>query len=129
MLSASIISPVYQAENILNELVLRIENEIQKITNDYEVILVDDGSTDGSWKVIELLCQQNRNIKGVKLSRNFGQAYAISAGLETSKKNIAIVLDCDLQEDPKYFHQLVKEYNKGIHVVLTTPKKKESMAF
>ena len=124
MVSASIISPVYQAENILNELVTRIENEIQKVTNDYEVILVDDGSTDDSWKVIESLCEKNSNIKGVKLSRNFGQAYAISAGLEKSKKNIAIVLDCDLQEDPKYFHQLIEEYNKGVHVVLTIPKKR-----
>ena len=124
MVSTSIISPVYEAENIIIELVRRIEYEIQKITNDYEIILVDDGSTDNSWQVIELLCEKNSKIKGVKLTRNFGQAYAISAGLETSKKNIAIVLDCDLQEDPKYFHQLLKEYNKGFHVVLSNPKKR-----
>ena len=70
MVSASIISPVYEAENIINELVIRIEYEIQKITNDYEIILVDDGSNDNSWQVIELLCKKNSKIKGVKLSRN-----------------------------------------------------------
>ena len=123
MVSTSIISPVYEAENIINELVRRVEFEIQKITNDYEIILVDDGSTDNSWQVIELLCEKNSKIKGVKLTRNFGQAYAISAGLETSKKNIAIVLDCDLQEDPKYFHQLIEEHIKGYHIVLSIAKK------
>ena len=58
MVSTSIISPVYEAENIINELVRRVEFEIQKITNDYEIILVDDGSTDNSWQVIELLCEK-----------------------------------------------------------------------
>ncbi|MAL64774.1 MAG: glycosyltransferase [Candidatus Marinimicrobia bacterium] len=129
MISVSIVSPVYEAENIINELVRRVEKEIKKITNDYELILVDDGSTDSSWKQIELLCEKNSNLKGIKLSKNFGQAYAISAGLKVSKKKVAIVLDCDLQEDPKYFHQLIEEHIKGYHIVLSIAKKRKHSFF
>ena len=60
MVSTSIISPVYEAENIINELVRRLNLKF-KITNDYEIILVDDGSTDNSWQVIELLCEKQQN--------------------------------------------------------------------
>ncbi len=81
----SIVSPVYKAEKIIPFLVERIEKEVGKITADYEIILVEDGGPDHSWAVIEAIAQNNLKIKGIKLSRNFGQHPAIMAGLSQAK--------------------------------------------
>jgi len=69
----SIISPVYRAENILDELVNRIEQSVLKITNDFEIILVEDAGPDNSWEKIEEIAGKKPFVKGIKLSRNFGQ--------------------------------------------------------
>ena len=68
----SIISPVYQGEKMLDELVSRISNAVRMIRNDYEIILVNDCSPDGSWEKIKEICATNKNVKGINLSRNFG---------------------------------------------------------
>jgi glycosyltransferase involved in cell wall biosynthesis len=106
----SVVSPVYKAERILNDLVAQIESELKKITDSYEIILVEDGGPDQSWTVIEQLCKQNSRVKGIKLSRNFGQHSAISAGLQFSSGEWVVVMDCDLQDRPD---QIVKFYEKG----------------
>jgi len=116
----SIISPVYQAENILNELIEKILSEVTQITEDFEIIFIDDGSLDNSWNKIQNACCANMKIKGIKLSRNFGQHYAITAGLRESRGEFVVVMDCDLQDNPKYISQLIKKVNEGYDVVLTT---------
>lgn len=118
----SIISPVYKAEKIVDELVKRIDTEVSKITDDYEIILVEDGSLDNSWTKIEANCAANKKIKGIKLSRNFGQHYAISAGFEFCTGDVAILMDCDLQDDPKYFAEFLNEHKKGYDVVFSKKK-------
>ena len=106
----SVVSPVYYAENIVEELVLQLRSVLSKITLNYEIILVEDGSTDNSWKKIEEIHNKyNKNVRGIKLSRNFGQHYAITAGIEAAKGDYVIVIDCDLQENPIYILDL---YNK-----------------
>ena len=119
----SIVSPVYKAESIIKELVKRIIESASKITSDFEIILVEDNSPDESWNEIQSVCSQNDHIVGLKLSRNFGQHFAITAGIENAKGDIVIVMDCDLQDNPKYFKELVNKIKEGNNIVYT--KKKE----
>lgn len=114
----SIVSPVYKAEKIIPLLVSRIEKSVQKITADFEIILVDDGSPDNSWAVIEQIAATNSKIKGIKLSRNFGQHPAIMAGLSQAKGNWTVVMDCDLQDQPEEIEKLYNKALEGFDVVL-----------
>ncbi len=119
----SVVSPVYQAAEIVSELVKRLHASLATITECYEIILVDDGSQDHSWAEIEACCQADHRVVGVKLSRNFGQHQAITAGLEVSRGDYVAVMDCDLQDDPAYLPTLYAEAQKGFAIVYT---KKES---
>ncbi len=121
----SVVSPVFLAEGIVDELVKRITEEVSKITQDYEIILVDDGSSDKSWQKIEENCNKDKCVKGIKLSRNFGQHYAITAGLRESKGDYVVVMDCDLQDNPKYIYKLLEKAKDGNDIVLTIHKNRE----
>jgi len=113
----SILSPVYKAENIINELVGQIDYEMGKISVEYELILVNDASPDNSWQKIKQLCSQSKNVIGVNLSRNFGQHYAISAGLSIAKGEWIVVMDCDLQDRPDEIVNLFNKAKEGYHIV------------
>ena len=115
----SIVSPVYKAEKIVDELVRRISFEAQKITDKYEIILVEDGGPDDSWDKIQTNCNRDKRIKGIKLSRNFGQHFAITAGIDHAEGDFVIIMDCDLQDDPAYFTELLKLGNQGNDIVYT----------
>jgi glycosyltransferase involved in cell wall biosynthesis len=114
----SIISPVYKAEGLLEELVERIEKSVSKITNDFEVILVEDGSPDNSWSIIEKIAAKKPFVKGIKLSRNFGQHYAISAGIDYCSGDWIVVMDCDLQDQPEEIYKMIEVTQKGFDIVL-----------
>jgi dolichol-phosphate mannosyltransferase len=113
----SIVSPVYQAEKIIPLLVERIENTVGKITADYEIILVEDGGPDNSWRVIEAITKNNSKLKGIKLSRNFGQHPAIMAGLSQAKGEWVVVMDCDLQDQPEEIEKLYNKALEGFEIV------------
>lgn len=115
----SVISPVYGAEKIVDELVKRIVEHVTRITDNYEIILVDDCGPDDSWLKIEENCNRNTRVKGIKLSRNFGQHYAITAGLDASKGDFVIIMDCDLQDDPGSIKLIIEELKNGNDVVFT----------
>lgn len=121
----SIVSPVYGAEKIVDKLVERISEEVSKITESFEIILVEDGSPDNSWEAIERNCAKDQRIKGIKLSRNFGQHYAITAGLHISKGDWVVVMDCDLQDDPIYIDLMFQKAKEGFDIVYTIKKKRE----
>jgi len=106
----SIVSPIYKAENFINKLVFEIEKAMVILDVDYEIILVDDRSKDSSWQKMKELSLNNSNIKSIRLSRNFGQHPAIMAGLSQAKGEWIVVMDCDLQDQPK---EIVKLYNKA----------------
>lgn len=108
----SIVSPVFNSESCLEELVKRIIHSTREITNRIEIILVDDGSEDNSWKEIKKLKKKFRFIKGIKLNKNYGQHKAIFVGIQKSSYNITIILDCDLQDNPSYIPQMYKVYIK-----------------
>ncbi|WP_019038870.1 glycosyltransferase family 2 protein [Psychroflexus tropicus] len=125
----SIISPVYNAENILSELVTRIETSVKSITTDYEIILVEDCGPDKSWEKILELSQGRSYLKGIKLSRNFGQHYAISCGLDHAKGDWIVVMDCDLQDQPEEIVNLYAKAKQGFDIVLASRAKRKDSFF
>ena len=121
----SVISPVYKAENLLDELVESLCKELEAIDSNFEIILVDDGSPDKAWEKIQMLAQQNDRIKGIKLSRNFGQHHAITAGLHYATGKWIVVMDCDLQDQPSEIPKLYQKAQEGYHVVLARRHKRQ----
>ncbi len=108
----AIILPVFNNEKTISKITQIIIKACNKIKKKYEIIFVDDGSKDNSWLKI---CEQNsinKNIKGINLMSNFGQHNAIIAGLEHSNSRYNVVMDCDLQDNPKYICNLYSEIIK-----------------
>ena len=97
----SIIIPLLNEEESLNELSQKIDSVLSKRSFLYETIFIDDGSTDDSWNVIKNLAANNSNIRGIKFLRNFGKSQALHAGFNASLGNIVFTMDADLQDDPK----------------------------
>lgn len=113
----SIVSPVYRGEMMVAELVRRNVESVTTITDDYEIILVNDASPDNSWKEIVKQCESNPKVKGINLSRNFGQHYAITAGLHYAKGDWVVVMDCDLQDRPEEIQNLYRKAMEGFDIV------------
>lgn len=114
----SVVSPVYKASDLADALVERTKLALASITKDFEIILVEDGSPDNSWEKIIASSQQDSRVKGIKLSRNFGQHYAITAGLEAAQGEWIVVMDCDLQDPPEEIPKLYQKAQEGYQVVL-----------
>jgi dolichol-phosphate mannosyltransferase len=125
----TVVSPVYKAPKILPELIERLEKSLSKITDSFDIILVDDCCPWDSWSVIESLCSKHTFIRGIKLSRNFGQHYAITAGLDYAKGDWVVVMDCDLQDQPEEIHKLLNEAQKGYDLVLAARRKRRDRFF
>lgn len=113
----SVVSPVYHGENMLEELVARISKAIAPLTSDYEIILVNDGSPDASWEGIKTLCARDTKVKGINLAHNFGQPYAITAGLSYAQGDYIAVIDCDLQNKPEDLPALFLKAMEGYDIV------------
>jgi polyisoprenyl-phosphate glycosyltransferase len=113
----SVVSPVYMAENIVEELVRLLHEQLTLIGSDYEIILVNDASPDRSWDKIVQVCTEDIRVKGINLSRNFGQHYAITAGLNYTKGDWVVVMDCDLQDRPDEIPNLYRKAQEGWEIV------------
>jgi dolichol-phosphate mannosyltransferase len=113
----SVISPVYCCAGCLRGLCARLAATLAPITDAYEIILVDDASPDEAWPVMSELCAQDTRIKAVRLSRNFGQHYAIAAGLAQVRGEWTVVMDCDLQDRPEEIAALYAKTHEGFDVV------------
>lgn len=125
----SVVSPVYKAENIIEKLVFEIENEISKLDITYEIILIDDRSPDNSWEKMKKIALHNSNVKIFRLSKNFGQHPSIMAGLSYAQGDWVVVMDCDLQDQPK---EIIKLYNKaqeGFSIVLASREVRKDSYF
>jgi len=96
----SIVIPVYNEEESLPELCSWIERVMQENNFTYEIILVDDGSTDRSWEVAEDLRRSNPNIKGVRFQRNYGKSAALNEGFKAARGEVVITMDADMQDSP-----------------------------
>jgi dolichol-phosphate mannosyltransferase len=113
----SVVIPFYNGKDCLLELIRRLENVLSTIDT-YEIILVDDRSPDNGWQDIEALCKSNSKIKGILLSKNHGQHYAIAAGLDHVSGEWTVVMDCDLQDLPEEIPSLHSQAKKGFEIVL-----------
>jgi glycosyltransferase involved in cell wall biosynthesis len=111
MTKISVVSPVYQAAEIIPHLVGAISTTMDDLVDSFEIILVEDRSRDSSWEAITKECQKSSRVKGIRLSRNFGQHCAITAGLRHAKGEWVVVMDCDLQDRPD---QIPALYHKGL---------------
>lgn len=118
----SFVSPVYNSEKNLEKLVTEIQKVMLKINGPYEIILVDDRSTDNSWEQMKIMAAKISNLEIIRLSRNFGQHPTIMAGLTFAKGEWVIVLDCDLQDQPKEVLKLFNKTKEGYDVVLAQRK-------
>lgn len=114
----SVVIPEYYGEKMVHELVQRLVTSLKSITENYEIILVNDASPDNTWLMIQKECNDNLNVKGINLSRNFGQPYAISAGLTFAKGDWIVVMDCDLQDLPEEIPNLYKKALEGYDIVV-----------
>ena len=113
----SIVSPVYHGETMLGELVRRIHAAVSPLTDSYEIVLVNDCSPDGSWQEIVRIAAADKKVKGINLSRNFGQPYAITAGLTYAQGDYVAVIDCDLQNKPEDLPAMYRKALEGYDVV------------
>jgi dolichol-phosphate mannosyltransferase len=116
----SVVVPVYKAEKCLDELCARLNASLSGIDPNYEIILVEDCGGDRSWEKITELSRQNSRIKGLQFSRNFGQHYGITAGLDISQGQWVVVMDCDLQDAPEEIPRLYAKAQEGFDIVLAS---------
>ena len=128
----SVVIPVYGCRAALEELCDRLRKVLTAITKNYEIILVNDACPQNSWEIIKKLCANDKNIKGIELSRNFGQMKAILAGLDNTTGNYVVVMDCDLQDKPEEIPKLLNKLQEGYDIVFakrTSRKDKKRKIF
>lgn len=125
----SFVSPVYNAEKILDKLVFEIQNVMKDIQETYEIVLIDDRSPDNSWEAMKNLSNKFTEVKSVRLSRNFGQHPAIIAGLSQAKGEWVVVMDCDLQDQPKEVKKIYNKALEGYDAVLAKRKQRQDSFF
>lgn len=114
----SVVLPVYKSAECIEELYNRLTLVVSQIAKNYELIFVEDGSPDSSWQQIQALSTRDSRVRGVKLSRNFGQHAAISAGLKASRGLSVVVMDADLQDPPEEIPRLMSLAKQGTDIVL-----------
>lgn len=112
----SIVSPVYGCRGCLEDLVDRVAVVLASRHQSFEMILIDDASPDGAWLRISELAASRPWLRGIRLARNFGQHYAIAAGIEHARGSIVVVMDCDLQDVPEEIPKLVDALGNGVEV-------------
>jgi glycosyltransferase involved in cell wall biosynthesis len=120
----SIIIPVLDERENLGPLYYQIVNVLRKMKAKFEVIFIDDGSTDGSFEVLEELSKKHKEIIVIKFKRNFGKAAALSAGFRVAKGRLIITMDADLQDDPSEIPKFLEKLNEGFDIVSGWKKKR-----
>jgi polyisoprenyl-phosphate glycosyltransferase len=119
---AAVVIPIFNGAALVEQLVNEVDESIKQTGEPYEILLIDDGSVDNSWQAIQLAASRNRLVKGYRLSRNFGQQIAVTAGISRAQRNYIIVMDGDLQNPPSAIPRIVEALKEGNDVVYTTSK-------
>jgi dolichol-phosphate mannosyltransferase len=114
----SVVIPVYKAEDCLTELYSRLKKSLETISENFEIVMVEDCGGDKSWPIISELAKNDYRVKGFQFSRNFGQHYGITAGLDNCDGDWVVVMDCDLQDRPEEIPRLYEKAIEGYDVVL-----------
>lgn len=113
----SVVIPVYGCRAAIPELHRRLCESLEKISKAFEIILVDDYCPQNSWKEIQKVCEKDKRVIGIHMARNFGQIRAITAGLDKSRGDWVVVMDCDLQDRPETIPELYQKAQEGYDVV------------
>ena len=125
-MDVSIVIPLYNEEESLTELTAWIDRVCNTHQLDYEVILIDDGSTDHSWDIVEELSANQESIKGIKFRRNYGKSAALNEGFDAASGDVVITMDADLQDNPEEIPELYKMITgQGYHLVSGWKKKRK----
>lgn len=114
----AVVIPVYQGRAVLRELCERLVASLSTITDNFSVILVDDRSPDDAWPLIEALGRDDKRVRGIQLSRNFGQHHALTAGIDFARAHWYVVMDCDLQDAPEDVPLLYRKVHEGFDAVV-----------
>lgn len=128
-IALSIVSPVYGCRGCLEDLVDRVSAAVAPIVASYEIILVDDRSPDGAWSRIAELAASRPHVRGLRLSRNFGQHAAISAGVAHAGGDTVVVMDCDLQDVPEEIPALLGALGDGVDMALASRTERQDSFF
>jgi glycosyltransferase involved in cell wall biosynthesis len=121
----SVVIPVYNSDEVVADLVARVEAVLGALASDYELVLVNDGSSDASWQRIAQLAAERPFVRGVDLMRNFGQHNALLAGIREARHDVVVTLDDDLQNPPEEIPKLAAALTPDVDVVYGTPVKPE----
>ena len=127
----SIVVPIYCEEDSLCLLIERLNSVTGKLTEfNFHYVLVNDGSSDGSWGLIKKFCRESSRVVGIDLSRNFGKEIALSAGVHYAKDSDAVIcIDADLQHPPELISQLIKVWSEGVDMVTTIRRTTDKVSF
>ena len=117
MIIYSIVVPVFNEELIIQKTYAELKAVMDTTNKPYEIIFVNDGSSDSSPKIIESICNNDKNIRLINFSRNFGHQMAITAGMDYSKGKAIVVIDADLQDPPAVILDMIKKWEEGFLVV------------
>jgi len=121
----SVVIPLLNEEDSLNELSELLTINLTKIAKQsWEVIFIDDGSTDKSYEIITTICNKNSNFKSIRFRRNYGKSAALSVGFKRAEGDVIITMDADLQDDPNEIENLVNKINEGYDLVSGWKKKR-----
>ncbi len=121
----SAVVPAYNEQEVLPMFCERITAVLEPLGCDYEIILVDDGSRDDTWKVILEECSKDSHIRGLRFARNFGHQLAVTAGMDAASGDALVVIDADLQDPPEVIVEMVEKWKEGFDVVYGKRKKRE----
>jgi glycosyltransferase involved in cell wall biosynthesis len=122
-MNISVVVPVYNSADTLEALVQRLGDVLPKVAENYELVLVNDGSPDNSWDVIQVLVQKNAWVTGIGLMRNYGQHNALLCGVRAAVYEVIITIDDDLQNPPEEIPVILEKLNQGYDIVFGIPKK------
>jgi len=125
----TLVIPAYNEQSVLPSLFGRLKDSLKDIDDSFEVILIDDGSTDNTWDIIADYNNKYPYIKGIRLSRNFGHQAALSAGLKYVTGDAAIVMDADLQDPPEILKAFINKWKEGYEVVYAIRQKRKESVF
>ena len=124
----SVVIPVFNEEENILELYRRLSTQMEKLGT-YEIIMVDDGSSDGSWDLIKELHESDSRVKGLSFSRNFGHHIALSAGLDYAKAEVIILMDADMQDPPEEIPRLIEKFRESYDIVYGIRKTRHDPLF
>ncbi len=128
-IAISVIIPIYNESAIIEELYNRLKNNVLKISQNYELIFVNDGSRDNSLEELIKLTQIDKNIKYINFSRNFGHQIAVTAGLDACIGDAVVIIDGDLQDPPELIPELYAKHKEGFEVVYAKRSKRNGESY